>query len=174
MKKTVTQNANYVVLAPVIPFPIPASVSPAGMRLTSREASDRVTWLFVNSRDGVIVKHRLHQVKYTASTRATTRTQLYRIAYEVYIAYEYTRSTARLNEARILTLKALESTYFQARFRTKLLLYIYGCYIVQERFYLGFEMENCNCLLLHFVWREDPVVGKLEDRLSKNIGVCSS
>lgn len=168
MKKTVAQNANYVVLAPVIPFPIPASVSPAGMRLTSREASDRVTWLFVNSRDGVIVKHRLHQVKYT---RATTRTQLYRIAYEVYIAYEYTRSTARLNEARILTLKALESTYFQARFRTKLLR---GCYIVQERFYLGFEMENCNGLLLHFVWREDPVVGKLEDRLSKNIGVCSS
>lgn len=169
MKKTVAQNANYVVLAPVIPFPIPASVSPAGMRLTSREASDRVTWLFVNSRDGVIVKHRLHQVKYTASTRATTRT--YRIAYEVYIAYEYTRSTARLNEARILTLKALESTYFQARFRTKLLR---GCYIVQERFYLGFEMENCNGLLLHFVWREDPVVGKLEDKLSKNIGVCSS
>lgn len=168
MKKTVAQNANYVVLAPVIPFPIPASVSPAGMRLTSREASDRVTWLFVNSRDGVIVKHRLHQVKYT---RATTRTQLYRIAYEVYIAYEYTRSTARLNEARILTLKALESTYFQARFRTKLLR---GCYIVQERFYLGFEMENCNGLLLHFVWREDPVVGKLEDSLSKNIGVCSS
>lgn len=168
MKKTVAQNANYVVLAPVIPFPIPASVSPAGMRLTSREASDRVTWLFVNSRDGVIVKHRLHQVKYT---RATTRTQLYRIAYEVYIAYEYTRSTARLNEARILTLKALESTYFQARFRTKLLR---GCYIVQERFYLGLEMENCNGLLLHFVWREDPVVGKLEDRLSKNIGVCSS
>lgn len=168
MKKTVAQNANYVVLAPVIPFPIPASVSPAGMRLTSREASDRVTWLFVNSRDGVIVKHRLHQVKYT---RATTRTQLYRIAYEVYIAYEYTRSTARLNEARILTLKALESTYFQARFRTKLLR---GCYIVQERFYLGFEMENCNGLLLHFVWREDPVVGKLEDKLSKNIGVCSS
>lgn len=168
MKKTVAQNANYVVLAPVIPFPIPASVSPAGMRLTSREASDRVTWLFVNSRDGVIVKHRLHQVKYT---RATTRTQLYRIAYEVYIAYEYTRSTARLNEARILTLKALESTYFQARFRTKLLR---GCYIVQERFYLGFEMENCNGLLLHLVWREDPVVGKLEDRLSKNIGVCSS
>lgn len=168
MKKTVTQNANYVVLAPVIPFPIPASVSPAGMRLTSREASDRVTWLFVNSRDGVIVKHRLHQVKYT---RATTRTQLYRIAYEVYIAYEYTRSTARLNEARILTLKALESTYFQARFRTKLLR---GCYIVLERFYLGFEMENCNGLLLHFVWREDPVVGKLEDKLSKNIGVCSS
>lgn len=168
MKKTVAQNANYVVLAPVIPFPIPASVSPAGMRLTSREASDRVTWLFVNSRDGVIVKHRLHQVKYT---RATTRTQLYRIAYEVYIAYEYTRSTARLNEARILTLKVLESTYFQARFRTKLLR---GCYIVQERFYLGLEMENCNGLLLHFVWREDPVVGKLEDRLSKNIGVCSS
>lgn len=158
-------------LAPVIPFPIPASVSTAGMRLTSREASDRVTWLFVNSRDGVIVKHRLHQVKYTASTRATTRTQLYRIAYEVYIAYEYTRSTARLNEARILTLKALESTYFQARFRTKLLR---GCYIVQERFYLGFEMENCNGLLLHFVWRENSVVGKLEDRLSKNIGVCSS
>lgn len=168
MKKTVAQNANYVVLAPVIPFPIPASVSPAGMRLTSREASDRVTWLFVNSRDGVIVKHRLHQVKYT---RATTRTQLYRIAYEVYIAYEYTRSTARLNEARILTLKVLESTYFQARFRTKLLR---GCYIVQERFYLGLEMENCNGLLLHFVWREDPVVGKLEDKLSKNIGVCSS
>lgn len=168
MKKTVAQNANYVVLAPVIPFPIPASVSLAGMRLTSREASDRVTWLFVNSRDGVIVKHRLHQVKYT---RATTRTQLYRIAYEVYIAYEYTRSTARLNETRILTLKALESTYFQARFRTKLLR---GCYIAQERFYLGFEMENCNGLLLHFVWREDPVVGKLEDRLSKNIGVCSS
>lgn len=116
LKKTVAQNANYVVLAPVIPFPIPATVSPTGMRLTSREASDRVTWLFVNSRDGVIVKHRLHQVKYIVSTRATTRMKLYRIAYKVYIAYEYTRSTARRTDTQPRNARVhctSEFTYFQ-------------------------------------------------------------
>lgn len=47
-------------------------------------------------------------MKYTAATR-----KVYRIAYEVYIAYEYTRSTARLNNETIPRVRSSNPRIFK-------------------------------------------------------------